>query len=91
MYVAAYGKEGVFEYSPSGKLKRTLKEGINYPHSVGISPGGQVVVTNYGTGNEYGSVTTYGPTGTKMLHQITEGVASPLNMAFALPVVSIGS
>jgi sugar lactone lactonase YvrE len=91
LYVAGYGKRGVNEYSPSGKLMRTLKDGINYPHSVGIAPGGQVVVTNYGTGNEYGSITTYGPTGTKKLHEITDGVASPLNMAFTVPHISIGS
>jgi large repetitive protein len=90
LYVAAYGKKGVTEYSPSGTLLRTIKAGINYPHAIAISPGGQVVVANYGHNNEYGSVTTYGPTGTNVLHKITDGIASPPNLAFALPQVSIG-
>jgi sugar lactone lactonase YvrE len=89
LYVAAYGKAGVTEYSPAGKLLRTIKDGINYPHSIAISPGGQLVVANYGTGSESGSVSTYGPTGTKVLHEITDGIESPLNLAFALPQVSI--
>lgn len=90
LYIAAYGKKGVTEYSPAGKLMRTITAGINFPHSVAISPGGQLVVANYGHNQEYGSVTIYGPTGTNVLHTITDGIASPLNVAFAIPQVSIG-
>ena len=90
LYVAAYGKKGVTEYSPSGKLLRTIKAGIDFPHSIAISPGGQIAVANYGHNNEFGSVTIYGPTGTNVLNKITDGIASPLNLAFTIPQVSIG-
>ena len=90
LYVAAYGKRGVTEYSPSGKLLRTIKAGIDFPHSIAIAPGGQIAVANYGHNAEYGSVTTYGPTGTNVLTKITDGIASPLNLAFTIPQVSIG-
>jgi DNA-binding beta-propeller fold protein YncE len=91
VYVAAYGKKGVTQYA-AGSLKtiRTITSGINYPRTVAIAPGGQVVVTNYGINEEAGSVTIYGAKGTAMLHEITDGVESPIAIALAVPHVSIG-
>jgi hypothetical protein len=89
LYVAGYGKKGITEFdTANGKVIRTITEGINYPHAIGIAPGGQLVVANYGHGQQPGSVSIYGPTGTAMLQNITDGIFSPLTVAFA-PVITI--
>jgi hypothetical protein len=91
LYVAGYGrKKGVTEFDiATGKLVRTITDGINYPHAIGVAPGHQLVVANYGHGHEAGSVTIYGPAGTAMLQQVKDGIFSPLAVVFA-PIVSIG-
>jgi hypothetical protein len=90
LYVANYGVNTVTVYAPgSTKVLRTIEKGVDRPDALAFDGSGNLFVANYpcrfaSCRNMASSVTVYAPGSAKVLRTISQGVASPLTLAFDL-------